>query len=113
MSSSSASASGFAAEVLARSPVQRASSSCLRVEQLQAAQAVDRAALGGGHQPRAGDCPARRFGARSQRGDQRVLRQFLGQVQVAHACASGRRSRRADSMRQTASIARWVDRRWG
>ena len=59
------------------------------------AQAVERAVLGGGHQPGArvvGDAVARPV---LQRGDQRVLRQLLGQADVAHAAGE-----RADDARR-------------
>ncbi len=56
----------------------------LAVDQLGAAEAVDRAVLGGGHQPGAGlvgDAGARPL---LERGDERVLRQLLGHADVAH-----------------------------
>ena len=70
----------------------------LAFEQLQAAQAVDRAALGGGHQPRPRIVRHAVTGPGLQRGDQRVLRQFFGQVQVAqHAGKAGDHARRFDA----------------
>ena len=57
--------------------------SCLRVEHLAAAQMIDRAPLGGRHQPRAR--VFRNAGLRPvfERGQQGILRQILGQRHVA------------------------------
>ena len=84
------------------------SSSCLRSSSLLAAQLVDRAVLGGGHQPGAGVVAARptRATARARR-PARPARAPRPARRRAR-CARGRRSVAADSIRQTASMARWV-----
>ena len=82
------------------------SCSCLRSSSLLATQQIDRAMLGGRHEPRAGivghaRCPAisrARSRARPAR-DPRPGR-------CRARCARGRRSAFADSIRQTASMAR-------
>src|SRR5262245_55860116 len=62
----------------------------LALEELLAAQEIDRAMLGGGHQPRARIVGDARLRPALQRGDERVLRQFLGEADVTHdACEAG------------------------
>jgi hypothetical protein len=56
----------------------------LALQQLAAAQPVDGAVLGGGHQPRARIVRHAGLGPAFERGDQRVLGEFLGQADVAH-----------------------------
>ena len=56
----------------------------LALRELAAAQPVDRAVLGGGHQPRARLVRNARLRPLLERGDQRVLRELLGQTDVAH-----------------------------
>ena len=56
----------------------------LALEHLVPAQPVDGAALGGGHQPGAGLFGNARLRPLLERGDQRVLRQLLGEADVAH-----------------------------
>ena len=80
----------------------------LLAQALVAAQPVERAVLRGGHQPRPGLVGHAVARPVLQRGDQRVLRQLLGQADVAHHAAPRAATMRADSMRQTASIARCV-----
>ena len=80
----------------------------LALEQLAAAQPVDGAVLRGGHQPGARVVRDARLRPLLERGDERVLRQLLGEADVAHDPRERRRSASADSIRQTASIARWV-----
>ena len=67
-----------------------------------------RAVLGGRHQPRARIVRDARCGPLLERRHQRVLRQFLGQRRRRAPSARGRRSASPDSIRQTASMARWV-----
>mgnify|MGYP000875305482 CR=1 FL=1 len=55
-----------------------------------AAQVVDGAVFGGGHQPGAGVVGQPRGRPALERGDQGVLGQLLGQVQVAHHAHQGR-----------------------
>ena len=52
--------------------------------QLVLAQAVDRAPLRGGHQPRARFVGHARGGPVFERGEEGVLREFFGQAHVAH-----------------------------
>ena len=69
----------------------------LALEQLVAAQAIDGAMLGGRHQPGAGVVRDARLRPALERGDQRVLRQLLGQADVAHdAREAGDELRRLD-----------------
>ena len=56
----------------------------LALQQLAAAQPVDGAMLGGGHQPRARVVGHAGLGPAFERGDEGVLREFLGQADVAH-----------------------------
>ena len=56
----------------------------LALERRAAAQRVDRAVLGGGHQPGARVVRDARPRPRLQRGDERVLREVLGEADVAH-----------------------------
>ena len=56
----------------------------LALEQLAPAQQVDRAMLGGGHEPGARVVRDARLRPLLERGDQRVLRELLGQADVAH-----------------------------
>ena len=79
----------------------------LALEQRSPAQQVDRAMLRGGHQPGARVVRDARLRPLLERGDERVLRQVLGQADVAHHPREPAMSL-ADSIRQTASIARWV-----
>ena len=81
-SSSAASRSGVGA--LALDSSSWPSSSCLRSISLRAAQPVDGAVLGGGHQPGAGLVGDARSRPLLERGDERVLRQLLGHADVAH-----------------------------
>ena len=61
----------------------RAPRACARAS-LFAAQPVDRAVLGGGHEPGARVVRDARLRPLLERGDERVLRQLLGQADVAH-----------------------------
>jgi arylsulfatase A-like enzyme len=62
----------------------------LALEQLAAAQAIDGAMLGGGHEPRAGIIWNAGCGPLFKGGDQRVLRKFLRKADVAqHAREAG------------------------
>ena len=62
----------------------RPSSSCLRSSSLRAPEVVDGAVLRRRHQPGAGVSRHARRGPLLERRDQRVLRQLLGQADVAH-----------------------------
>ena len=81
-SSSAASRSGAARSLLDLELV--AELLVLALEQLAAAQAVDRAVLRGRHQPGARVVGHARLRPVLERGDQRVLRQLLGEADVAH-----------------------------
>src|SRR5258706_5940084 len=48
------------------------------------AKMIERAMFGGGHEPRAGIVRYTRFGPFFERGDERVLRQFFGEANVAY-----------------------------
>ncbi len=91
-----------------RASISWPSSLVLALEQLAAAQAVD--ARDSSRSPSATrrGCRARRCRPLLERGDQRVLRQLLGHADVAHHAREAGDRACADSMRQTASIARWV-----
>ena len=81
----------------ARASSSRPSSSCLRSSSLRAAELVDGAVLGRGHQPGARVVRDARLRPLLERGDQRVLRQLLGQADVAHhARQAGDEPRRLD-----------------
>ena len=68
------------------------------LEQLVAAQVIDRAMLRGAHEPRAGIDRNARLGPFLERGDERVLRQILGDADVAdNAREAGDQLRRLDS----------------
>src|SRR5690606_10044737 len=54
----------------------------LALEQLTPAQLIDRAALGGGHQPRARVVGDARLRPALERGDQRLLGQVFGEIDV-------------------------------
>ena len=56
----------------------------LALERRTAPQRVDRAVLGGGHQPGARVVRDARLRPGLQRGDERVLREVLGEAHVAH-----------------------------
>jgi hypothetical protein len=70
----------------------------LALEQLHAAQPVDRAVPGGGHEPGARTVRDARLGPPLERRDQGVLRQLLGEADVAHdAREAGDEPRRFDA----------------
>ena len=73
--------------------------------QLVLAQTIDRAALGRRHQPCAGFVGHAAGGPVFERGDERVLRQFFGQADVAHHARQAG-DQPGDSMRHTASMVR-------
>ena len=63
----------------------------LALEQLVPAEKIDRAVLGGGHEPRTGIVGNPRLGPFLERDDERILREILGLPDVAARCARGRR----------------------
>ena len=81
-SSSAASRSGAASLLLGLELV--AELLVLALEQLVPAQQVDRAMLRGGHEPGARVVRDARLRPLLERGDERVLRELLGQADVAH-----------------------------
>ena len=56
----------------------------LALEQRVAAEEVDRAVLGGGHQPGARVVRDARLRPLLERGDESILRELLGEADVAH-----------------------------
>ena len=81
-SSIAASRSGAAISCWASSS--RPSSSCLRSSRLLRRKQVDRAMLRGGHEPGARVVRDARLRPLLERGDERVLRELLGEADVAH-----------------------------
>ena len=79
----------------------------LALEQFVSAQAVDGAMFCGRHEPGARFVRHARLRPLFERGNESILRQFLGQADVAHDPREPAMSR-ADSILQTASIARCV-----
>jgi len=77
----------------------------LRLPEFVAAPGIDRAKLGGRHEPGAGLSGMRRRATVRAR-HEGVLRELLGHADVAHDAARGPAIMRADSMRQT---RRWRD----
>ena len=68
----------------------------LALEHLAAAEAVDRAVLGGGHEPGARVVRDARLGPLLERRDQRVLGEVLGEADVAHDGQPGDQPGRLD-----------------
>jgi len=56
----------------------------LSFEKFRAAKMIERAMFGGGHEPRAGIIGYARLGPFFECGDERVLRQFFGEANVAY-----------------------------
>ena len=82
--SSSSAASSFASAVSCSASRSRPSSSCLRSTSLCRRSRSIARCLAVGHQPRAGIVGHARLRPLLERGDQRVLRQLLGEADVAH-----------------------------
>ena len=62
----------------------------LPIEHFGAAEVIDRAMLGGGHQPGAGVVRDARCGPLLERGNERVVREIFGKPHIAHHTRQGR-----------------------